>query len=308
MAQNDWLALDWGTSNVRLWHMRGAEIVSHAESASGMGQIATADYPAALTALVEKAGAPRGLTAIICGMAGAKTGWREAGYVDVPCSPEILGRNAVEVDAGPAAARAFILPGVCQRGVGSQDVMRGEETQIAGFLLDRPDPDGLLVLPGTHSKWVRISGGRIESFATVMTGELFALLCEHSILRLSVSGPEDPALAQAGLAAGLSAGIAAPERLGAGLFGIRAASLLSDRQPAWSRAYLSGLLIGSEVAGMATAMRGSAEAVTLIGSPRLMAIYADAFSLLGLRAQPFSGEDAVVRGLVSARRHLEQLS
>jgi len=308
LAQDEWLALDWGTSNARLWHMRGSEVISQAESPSGMGQITTAEYPAALADLIQRAGAPAGLTAIICGMAGAKTGWREAGYVDVPCAPDALGRNAVEVDAAPAAARAFILPGVCQRSPGPEDVMRGEETQIAGFLLDRPDHHGLLVLPGTHSKWVRIDGGRISSFATVMTGELFAVLSEHSILRLSVNGPEDSALGKQGLSAGLAAGIAAPERLGTGLFGIRAASLLSNSQPAWSRAYLSGLLIGSEVAGMVMTMHAGAAPVTLIGSPRLTAIYTDAFQLAGLRAERFSGEDAVVRGLLSARRHLERSS
>jgi 2-dehydro-3-deoxygalactonokinase len=305
---NDWLAIDWGTSNVRLWHMRGADIVGHAEGGAGMGKIAAQDYPAVLEGLIESAGAPCGLTAIVCGMAGARGAWREAGYLDVPCALDALAQRAVAVEGALPVARAFILPGVCQRAAGLEDVMRGEETQIAGLLHEKPDYDGVAVLPGTHNKWVRVAGGRILSFATVMTGELFGIMCEHSILRLSVNGPDDAAGEEAGLAEGLKAGLDAPERLGANLFRVRAGALLSGREPAWSKGYLSGLLVGSEVAGMAKAMNAGGLPVTLIGATRLVGIYARALALTGARGEPFPAERSVVQGLLSAWRHLETVS
>ena len=142
---------------------------------------------------------------------------------------------------------ARILPGICQRQAGAEDVMRGEETQLLGLGTLWPGFDGVVCMPGTHSKWVRLAGRRVERFATAMTGELFEVLRTHSVLRHSLAGPLDGPHRDVGFEAGLDAGVASPQALSATLFKVRAASLLSARSPDWCAGFLSGLLIGSEI-------------------------------------------------------------
>ena len=182
-SNTEWVAVDWGTSNVRAWGI--AADGSHsfcAQSDRGMGKISRADYPAVLAELIGD-NAPAGTDTVICGMAGARQGWLEAPYLDTPADLSRLAAGAVHPEGTAFAAR--ILPGVCQRTAGHEDVMRGEETQLLGLLALRPGFDGTAILPGTHSKWVEIRGGRIVRFSTAMTGELYEVLSQHSVLRHS---------------------------------------------------------------------------------------------------------------------------
>src|SRR5690606_7535188 len=128
-------------------------------------------------------------------------------------------------------------------------VMRGEETQLLGLLTLRPGFEGTVIMPGTHSKWVRIAGDRIEQFSTAMTGELYDVLGTHSVLRHSLNGERTGPATEDGVAEGLTAGLERPGEVTALLFRARAAALLSARGPDWCSGYLSGLLVGAEIGG-----------------------------------------------------------
>ena len=140
-------------------------------------------------------------------MAGARQGWMEAPYLDAPADLGDLCASAVSPAMPEARWSARILPGICQRQAGAEDVMRGEETQLLGLGTLLPGFDGTVCMPGTHSKWVRLAGRRVECFATAMTGELFEVLRTHSVLRHSLAGPLDGPHRDAGFEAGLDAGV-----------------------------------------------------------------------------------------------------
>ncbi len=197
-----------------------------------------------------------------------------------------------------------ILPGVSQ--MNPADVMRGgEETQIAGFLAAHPKFDGVLCLPGTHTKWVHISAKEIVSFQTVMTGELFALLSEQSILRHSMGGDGwDEAAFTDAVSDAMSR---PPQAIAAKLFALRAGSLLGDPpDPGMARARLSGLLIGLELAATKPYWLGGQE-LALIGAPDLCQTYAAALSAQGLTPPTLhSGDDMTLAGLTAAYATLKE--
>lgn len=298
----EWIAVDWGTSNLRAWGIGpdGAIRFAHA-SDRGMGKLAREEYPAALEAVlgdeIGAAGPP--LDVLVCGMAGARTGWLEAPYLDAPTDLGGLGFAAVRPAMPGSRLVPAILPGVCQKLAGSEDVMRGEETQILGLASIIPGFSGVAILPGTHSKWVVVAGRRIERFATAMTGELYEVLRTHSVLRLSMTGDLDGADRDLGFQAGLEAGVEAPERLTALLFKVRAGSLLSGRGPAWSAGFLSGLLIGAEIGGQRDWITDAE--IPLIGSTGLCALYARGLDLIGARSRVVDATDATLAGLKAAR-------
>jgi 2-dehydro-3-deoxygalactonokinase len=301
LAETDWIAVDWGTSNVRAWGIGadGAVLFERAAPA-GMARMERADYPRALEELVgTQIGEREDLDVLVCGMAGARTGWREAGYLDAPADLHRLAGGAV---APENAGRfvAAILPGVCQRGDGAEDVMRGEETQLLGLSILRPEFSGTVIMPGTHSKWVELANGRLTRFTTAMTGELFDVLSHHSVLRLSVAEAETSAPDEDGIAAGLEAGLADPGRLSGLLFRARAAALLSGKGAGWCAGYLSGLLVGAEVGGHRNWL-GSA-VVPLLGSARLCRLYAEALRRIGVRSETIDVTEATLAGLAAARR------
>ena len=164
----DWIAVDWGTSTLRAWAMsHDGQDVATASSAEGMGQLTSAEFEPALLRLVETWLEPAKPTPVIaCGMVGAKQGWTEATYSDTPCQPQSRFTAAPTRDP---RLNMHIISGVSQSD--PADVMRGEETQIAGFQRLNPKWDGVICLPGTHTKWVQMSAGEIVSFQTFMTGE-----------------------------------------------------------------------------------------------------------------------------------------
>ncbi|OZA06724.1 MAG: 2-keto-3-deoxy-galactonokinase, partial [Rhodobacterales bacterium 17-64-5] len=238
-----WIAVDWGTSNLRAWAMdaRG-QVLAEAASEDGMGKLAKAEFEPALLRLIGGWLGEGPMPIIACGMVGSRQGWCEAPYRSVPCPPlDPLAQVAVPTTDPRLAMR--IAPGLRQ--TTPADVMRGEETQIAGALSLIPDYDGVLCLPGTHSKWAQISAGEVVSFQTFMTGEMFALLSETSVLRHGMEGDgwDDAAFDSA-----VGDALSRPERLAARLFALRAEGLIADLAPAAARARLSGLLIGAELA------------------------------------------------------------
>ncbi|MEM9059649.1 MAG: 2-dehydro-3-deoxygalactonokinase [Pseudomonadota bacterium] len=294
-ASPDWIAVDWGTSHLRAWAMTADDaVLSRKESDDGMGRLAPAEFEPALLRLIETWLPDAGkIPVLACGMVGARQGWAEAAYRKVPCAAVEAGRftSAPGTDRRIAVS---IIPGLCQSD--PPDVIRGEETQLAGFL-SQTEFDGTICLPGTHTKWVTVRGNTVERFQTVMTGELFALLSEQSVLRHSIGdGWDQPAFLEA-----VHRANAKPAEAIASLFGVRARSLLQDADPAESRATLSGLLIGVELA----AVDLNAGQLALIGSDGILEPYRTALGALGYGVVSVDSEAATLSGLIRAKAALE---
>lgn len=289
-----WIALDWGTSNLRLWAIGPDEqLVGMRESQKGMGVLEPEDFEPALVELAGPFLRQDQVTPVIaCGMVGARQGWVEAAYVPTPCPPPGVSQATRAPTSDPRIA-VSILPGVSQ--ASPADVMRGEETQIAGYMAQDPEFDGVLCLPGTHTKWVHISAGEIVSFRTFMTGELYASLSRHSVLRHSVQseGWDDAAFLDAADDA-----MGAPQRLASRLFGLRAGSLLNDTPSSTARSRLSGLLVGLEIAGAKDYWLG--RNIVLIGSPVLTGLYANILTEQGNIPRQIDGAEIVLTGLQAA--------
>lgn len=297
MTEPAYVAVDWGTSSFRLWLVdRDGEVLAERRSAEGMLAAAGNGFPAVLQAHLAAVGAPDHLPVLVCGMAGAKTGWVEAGYVDTPAPLEAVLKQAVRV---PGEARDIrILPGIAQRDAAAPDVMRGEETQLLGSLGLEAAGEALVCMPGTHSKWVRVRGGSVERFSTFMTGELFSAVSRETILSLAVAGA-DEADDVASFKAAVKAAYAAPAFAANLLFTARSRQLLFGGTPNAARETLSGTLIGAELAaGLSSAVPRAG--VTLIASGRLAALYRHAFDALSVMVQPLDADEAVRRGLSMA--------
>ena len=298
-AVAEWVAVDWGTSNVRAWGIAAdGNTVFSTGSDKGMGRIGRADFPGVLKELVgDLVDGPAEI--VICGMAGARQGWLEAPYLDTPADLNQLRKGAVRPEGADRRFDPRILPGVCQRVAGHEDVMRGEETQLLGLLHLNPGFSGTAILPGTHSKWAEIRDGRILRFSSAMTGELYELLAEHSVLRHAMVGERAGPETEAGVAEGMTAGLDQPQLLTALAFRTRAAGLLAGKGADWCSGYLSGLLIGAEIAGHRDWLDGSV--VPLIGSARLTAVYGTALRRLGIESLAIDAADATIAGLKGAR-------
>ncbi len=296
----DWIAVDWGTSRLRAWAMAadGAPL-AEARADAGMGGLTPQDYDAALMALVGGWLRPEGATpVVVCGMAGAREGWAPAPYADI-ATP--LARIAGEGVTPQADARLAvrILPGLKQDA--PPEVMRGEETQLAGLLALEPGFAGLVALPGTHSKWAQVTDGRVKGFRSVMTGEMFALLATQSVLRHAMPGALS-ALDDAAFDAAVTEAASRPAEAVAALFSVRAGLLLGQTTPAQAGGRLSGLLIGMELAAAAALFPGGA--VALIGDGALCARYARALGLVGRPARTVDPAAATLAGLTAAYAHL----
>ncbi|MEL7164786.1 MAG: 2-dehydro-3-deoxygalactonokinase [Pseudomonadota bacterium] len=285
MSSADWIAVDWGTSQLRAWLMRAdGSVVDRRVSDAGMSTLNPGGFAPSLAALV---GDAMPAPVIACGMVGARQGWVEAPYAAVPCAPP--GANRAERVPGQ---HVHVLPGVRQDS--PADVMRGEETQIAGFLANHPGFDGVLCLPGTHTKWAHVSAGEIVSFRTAMTGEMFALLTERSVLRHSVAAGWD----DAAFATGVDQTLSRPETLASSLFSIRAEGLLQGLGGATARARLSGLLIGAELAAMRPYWLG--QPVAVIGADAVRRAYVAALRAQAVPVQQADGEEMTLAGLTAA--------
>jgi 2-dehydro-3-deoxygalactonokinase len=293
-AYAGWIAVDWGTSHLRAWAMSDADaVLAEARSDKGMGRLAPQEFEPALLDLVT----PwlHGETEVMaCGMVGSRQGWAEAPYAATPCAP--LDLQPVAAPARDPRLRLRLIPGVKQET--PPDVMRGEETQIAGFLDRTPGFDGILCLPGTHTKWVAVSAGEITGFRSFMTGELYATLRGHTVLRHSVGeGWNEAAFAEA-----VSETLSHPEMLAAHLFTIRAQGLLRGPEPDPANARLSGLLIGAELAGARPWWLG--REIAIIGSERTTAAYEAALRQQGVAPLTADASGMTRAGLAAFhRRH-----
>ena len=286
------IALDWGTSSLRAYLLgAGGTVLERRAESLGILHVRDRDFSAAYERIAgDWRRARPDLPALACGMIGSAHGWREAPYVPAPAGADEVARALVDAPADGLR----IVPGVVQRGA-HPDVMRGEETQVIGALAQHPKlaRGALIVLPGTHSKWVRVVAARVETFTTYVTGELFSLLREQSTLgRLALERPD---ASRSERAAAFAAGVRRAREAGhAGglaslLFGVRAGALVGDLPTGASVDYLSGLLLGDELrSGLAAA--GPPDA--LAGDPTLCARYADALAHFGVAGVPMLGDPA----------------
>lgn len=292
------VAVDWGTTSFRLWSLSSqGEVVERSNGPFGMSGLKKSDFAKVLDENLVKLGIPADTPVVICGMAGAAQGWIEVPYMSTSEDVFSIGRHAVRV---PEEIReVYILPGVMQ--LEPSNVMRGEETQILGLLATQPDFKGTVCMPGTHTKWVQIHNGCIDSFSTCMTGELFALLSEHSVLKHSMasSGWDEIAFEKALLDV-----MDSPTRLAERLFGIRAATLLDDQSSETARARLSGMLIGLELAAMR--LFWAAGNIAIIGEPSLCQTYSAALDLQHAESHSLDAEAMTLRGLITAYKKIEK--
>ncbi len=259
------IGIDWGTSSFRAYRLgAGGDAVDWMET--GQGIMADQDFASVLMGAVGSWLDESG-PVLMSGMIGSRQGWVEAAYLPCPASAAALAGALVRVPF--ARAEVWIVPGVSARdAAGVPEVMRGEETQIVGAAAD-----GLVCLPGSHSKWARVADGRILGFETYLSGEAFAAIRDGTILgRMMEAAPHDPDAFAAGVARSGQDG-----HLLHHLFGVRSLGLFGELGMAGSASYLSGLLIGHEVRA---AMRAS-DLVTLLGAPGLCGLYAAAIKILG---------------------------
>jgi 2-dehydro-3-deoxygalactonokinase len=294
----DWIGVDWGTSHLRIWRMsRAGVVLGRQTSDRGMGRIKPSEFEPVLLDLVSDALPTAGcLSVICCGAAGSRQGWAEARYVPVPAAPPGIAKATLVATNSPALA-VHILPGLSQSR--PADVMRGEETQIAGFLASEPGFDGVLCLPGTHCKWAHVSAGEVVSFRTYMTGEIFALLSEQSVLRHSLAS--DGLDADAFVAA-VDQAIARPQSLAGDLFSLRAEMLLHALDGTVARSRLSGLLIGAELAAARPYWLG--RDVVVVGEASIASAYCAALTAQAVSPRLTDAEDMTLQGLRAAYAQL----
>ena len=254
------VGIDWGTTRRRIVALdAGAAVMCEFDDDEGLLAPRTS-FASSLAAVLERVASPE---VVMSGMVGSAQGWHEVPYLDAEVPLDALPAHLYGVPDAPRGTRCRIVPGYRWRGAdGSVDVMRGEETQLLGALL-LGHRDGWFVLPGTHCKWVRLRDGCIESLATYMSGELFALLSQHGTLAALMREARDDAKA-------FDEGVAAAGRgaLSNALFGCRARVVSGDMPAAAARDYLSGLLVGAEWHDALA--RGPVDAVRLIGDEALV--------------------------------------
>jgi 2-dehydro-3-deoxygalactonokinase len=290
------IAVDWGTSSFRAYRLDASGAILDKRTAP-LGILAVSDgqFAPALESQIgewlEQGDAP----VIMSGMIGSRQGWKEVPYARCPAgAEEIVAGVAMVSWAGGRSA--WIAPGLsCHSATGIPDVMRGEETQILGVLDELPGQSLWICLPGTHSKWAHLESGRITEFATYMTGEVYAVMKAHSILgrMMREAAVDEDAFADGVVRARDAGGLLHH------LFGIRASGLFGDLPDDKSSSYLSGLLIGHELAGVPRL----GESVYLLGSEQLTSLYEQALATRGITAHRLD-QDAAVRGLYRLARLL----
>ena len=298
------LAVDWGTTNLRVWRVGASgQVEAHRRFDLGVSRLKPGEAAVRFREEVRPALDGEDLPALIAGMAGSNIGWMEVPYADCPADASALARGMLAVSG--EAPYVGIVPGLRGQGVAGPDVMRGEETQLFGWLAQEPSRRrGAQVIchPGTHAKWVLAVDGRIERFVTVMTGELFALLTDHSVLKGAESDVESPAF-EDGVEAAQEG-----DALAARLFSARSRVVGGGGlKPHNVRAYLSGLLIGADVASSPGLLDAPANApVSVVGDERLCQAYRRVLARKGVSAEVYDGDGAFLSGLCALYAALPQ--
>ena len=288
------IAADWGTTNRRAYRIDASgKCADEFDDGKGILNIADGGFPEAIAEIRERLG---DLPLLLAGMIGSNRGWVEVPYVPCPAGIDEVARGLVW-----AGEREAIVPGVSDLANGNADVMRGEEVQLLGAVsAGQLGPTALICHPGTHNKWALVRRGQIKTFRTVMTGELFSLLKEHSILAdlLGEEAQPDEAFRE-----GVREGFRNTD-LPAELFSVRARVLLGVAKRQDAASYTSGLLIGTDVRiGLATPL---AAEVVVMGRPELTRLYATALAEANRQSVELDGEQCFLAGVREIARRMQK--
>jgi len=281
------IAVDWGTSNRRAWALGPAgEILQ--QRADDKGLLAHADRGFAQSLerfLADWLAAAPNIPIVMAGMVGSRMGWIEVPYLSAPLQLTDLAQH-LALAGNIAGSACWIVPGLSIDDPVQPEVMRGEECQMLGALLNNAAHSNLFVLPGTHSKWAWVVDGRLTSFRTYITGELFDLLCRSGTLAQLMTGTDEN---DAAFARGIAA--SADAELLNRIFSVRTFGLFGKMPATALRSYLSGLLVGTEMRDALAAWPEAAQAdATCIGSAAMIARYQGAAAQLGLRLHGIDNE------------------
>jgi len=296
------IAGDWGTTHLRLHLCRGATVLDKAEGA-GIGSLTVSAEATLFGALDTWARNHGALPIWLAGMVGSRNGWREVPYAACPAGAAELRSSLLRFDArGHSIA---IAAGVsCTNPLGAPDVMRGEETQILGAIATHPalgQGRNIIALPGTHTKWALVEDGKLKSFQTSLSGELFALLRDRSTLLKASAAETNEAVERRGFEAGLQRSREMRSvPLSHLLFEVRARQLIEGMTHSEASAYLSGLIIGQDVLGALTLFDGtmrSSSAVPIVGAPKLVELYGAALAAHGIETLPLDATELTIAGL-----------
>ena len=294
------IVADWGTTRFRGYLIEDENILDQVSSNEGVSALQKGQHRDVFLRqcghwLKSEPDAP----VLLVGMVGSREGWAEAPYASCPAGPAEIAQALVPVDL-ENGRRGYIIPGLfCEPAPGAADVMRGEETLVLGAGIE----DGLICSAGTHPKWIEMKNGRIERFATYMTGEMYALLREHSMIGRPATEPQDPK--------GFDLGLEAAERNSgenrAGLlhllFSARASVVSGKMNSNLLAPYLSGLLTGDEING-ALAQFGRPASVTMLAAPERAELYVHALGRHGIKADIKDTQQALIAGLARiVRQH-----
>lgn len=296
------LALDWGTSSLRVARLDAqGQVLEERASADGILSVPAGGFPEVFARATQGWDLAPGTLCLAGGMVGSRQGWREAPYRRCPAAPGDLADAIAWVPDAPGGLRLGIAPGLQTTDHEAFDVMRGEEVQVFGALDLLSLRDATLVLPGTHSKWVRVQDGRIVDFATYMTGEVYATLRRHTILARTMPDGEDGALDGSAFLKGVLHALRSDSLLHSA-FSARTLALFAQLAPAALPSYLSGVVIGEELRSQR--LEPSQAGLVLVGAPALTHRYQLALRAVGLRATAI-GAQATWRGLWALARSLE---
>lgn len=294
----DYIAVDWGSTNVRAWLYLQGECVASQHSPMGVTRLGESTAVEAFEKLI----APwwqHQVPVVMAGMIGSDAGWVSVPYLRCPISLTDISHQLTKIKETPGNVR--IIPGICVERDDNMNVMRGEETQLIGAY--RETSAEFYLLPGTHSKWVRTDSGVLRDFRTVMTGELHHLLLSNSLIGANL--PEQSTDPEA-FTQGLEQGFEEPD-LVRRLFEVRAARVLGKLAKTSVSDWLSGLLIGHEVAQMKRhyALPSGNGPLVVVGSDNLLQRYLPALHMAGLKSQTVDGDQAFQAGIRSIINDLE---
>lgn len=285
-AERGFVAVDWGSTARRAYALDASgQVTDEMEDGRGTLTIPRGEFAGAVEALRTRFG---GAPMLMAGMVGSNRGWIEVPYVACPATLTDIAARLCWAEPG----RIAIVPGLSLIERDGADVMRGEEAQVVGLDAMAAGGDATVCHPGTHTKWIEVEGGRITRFHTVMTGELFSLLRQHSILSDLLGGEASagPAFLE-GVERGFASGA-----LGAELFGVRARVLLGVGERGDAASRTSGVLIGCDIrTGLATAQAG--REIEVVGRGSLTALYGAALRHVGRRVREIDGAAAFTAGM-----------
>ena len=286
---NKWIAVDWGTSSFRAYLIKNNIVSDRIETKDGMKFINNNSFEKTFISLIENwLDDYQTIEVLASGMVGARQGWAEAPYQETPCDLNNIKFISPLINDNRIALKIF--SGISQ--IDQPDVMRGEETQVAGFFYENPNFEGSICLPGTHSKWIKVKDQNIVKFQTFMTGELFEVISQNTVLIHSVKSNKTD---QEELLKSVDLIFKNPSLFGNALFKLRADDLINSRNKIIYKSRLSGYLLGLELLGSIDYWKKSK--IALIGNKELNKLYSYVLKDKVSSIVFYEAEDMTLKGL-----------